>query len=263
MNDTLIRILADKRRHVEQAKSNMSFQQLDTEARQAPAPRGFAKALRTKIEGGDIALITEIKKASPSAGLIRSEFSPAKLAKGYEVGGAACLSVLTDEPYFQGRNQDLIEARTASTLPILRKDFMVDVWQVAEARAIGADCILIIMAAVTDSCAKELHDAAVGYGMDVLIESHDRVEIDRALMLPSGMIGINNRNLRTLKVDLATTEELIALVPPNRLVVSESGIVTPGDIGRIQQCGIHSFLVGESLLRQTDVTAATLELRVG
>ncbi len=263
MADMLEKIIADKRQHVAARKEEQSFDELDRIALAQPKPRPFAQALKNKIVAGDIGLITEIKKASPSAGLIRPDFSPAALAHAYESAGAACLSVLTDTPYFQGENQHLIEARHASTLPILRKDFMIDPWQVAEARSIGTDCILIIMAGVTDSLARDLHDTAVGYGMDVLIETHNRNEVDRALMLPSGMIGINNRNLKTLKIDLRTTEDLIALIPPDRLVVSESGLSTSQDLARMQKVGVHSFLIGESLLRQADIQTATLQLRFG
>lgn len=263
MSDVLEKIINDKRQHVATLKTNKSFTALDQEARNIGKPRPFTKALQSKIMANDVGLIAEIKKASPSAGVIRADFSPAALALAYEDGGAACLSVLTDTPYFQGTNEHLMEARAASTLPILRKDFMIDIWQVAEARAIGADCILVIMAAVTDGLARDLHDVAVGYGMDVLLEVHNRVELDRALMIPSGMIGINNRNLKTLKVDLSTTEDLINLIPPDRLVVSESGLSTPKDLGRMQKVGIHSFLIGEALLKQQDVTAATMQLRFG
>ncbi|MFY9287790.1 MAG: indole-3-glycerol phosphate synthase TrpC [Alphaproteobacteria bacterium] len=262
MNDILAKIIADKQVHIEQQKSLHPFDEMDRAAKKAEAPRPFEIALRAKIKANDIGLITEIKKASPSAGVIRPEFSPAQLAKAYAAGGAACLSVLTDGPYFQGKNEDLIEARAACILPVLRKDFMIDVWQVAEARAIGADCILIIMAAVPDRKALDLYNAAKDYGMDVLIETHDRVELDRALKLPGGLLGINNRNLKTLKVNLRTTEELMVLVPPDRLVVSESGMGSGEDLGRMQKVGVNCFLVGESLLKQPDVTAATLQLRL-
>ncbi len=262
MSDILAKILTDKRAHVERKKAEKPFEIIDEEARRVPPTRGFTKALRVKLAGGDVGLITEIKKASPSAGVIRPDFSPAKLAQAYEAGGAACLSVLTDKPYFQGRNEDLVEARASCTLPVLRKDFMVDVWQVAEARTLGADCILIIMAALSDGRAEDLYHAAIDYGMDVLVEVHDRIEFDRALRLPSGMIGINNRNLKTLKVDLQITEELVVLAPPDRLIVSESGLTTSADLARMQKIGVHCFLVGESLLRQPDVTTATLELRL-
>lgn len=262
MNNILDKILADKRAHVAKLKAEKPFVVIDEEARVTPPTRGFANALRARVKAGDVGLITEIKKASPSAGVIRPDFSPDDLARAYQAGGAACLSVLTDEPYFQGRNQDLVDARAACMLPVLRKDFMVDAWQVAEARTLGADCILIIMAAVTDSTAMELHNAAVEYGMDILIEVHNRIELDRALNLPSGLIGINNRNLKTLKVDLNITGELFVLVPPDRLIVSESGFATSADLARMQKYNVHCFLVGESLLKQSDVTSATLELRL-
>lgn len=261
MNDILQKILVDKRQYVDQQKKLTPWVEIDHKARLMTAPRPFRLALQAKIMSDDIGLITEIKKASPSAGLIRKDFSPSALAQAYEAGGAACLSVLTDTPYFQGTNEHLMEARSATTLPVLRKDFMIDVWQVAEARSIGADCILIILAALADDKAIELHDAALDYGMDVLIEVHDRIELDRALMIPSGMIGINNRNLKTLDVDISTTEQLIKLIPPDRFVVSESGITSAQEIARIQKSGVHSFLIGESLLRQEDVTAATMKLR--
>ncbi len=260
MSDVLEKICAGKRVLVEKLSQQKPFAAIDAEAHKAAPPRGFAKALRAKIDAGGVGLITEIKKASPSAGVIRPDFSPAALAKAYEAGGAACLSVLTDEPYFQGRNEDLIEARAACGLPVLRKDFMLDVWQVAEARALGADCILLIMAALDDQTATALHRAATGYGMDVLIEVHNREELDRALRLPSGMIGINNRNLKTLKVDLAITEQLAPLAPGGRLLVGESGFSTPADIARMRAADVHCFLVGESLLKKQDVTKAVREL---
>ncbi len=257
MINKLVQICADKCAHIANLKLNTSFAELDAKARKAPPPRSFAKALKAKADLTGVGIIAEIKKSSPSAGLIRPSFSPIKLAQAYEEGGAACLSVLTDEPYFQGRNMHLIEAREASTLPVLRKDFMLDTYQVAEARAIGADCILIIMAAMDDiALAIDLHAAAVDYGMDVLIEVHSCEELDRALRLPSGMIGINNRNLKTLKTDLATTEELAPLVPKDRLIVGESGISTPDDIKRLKNVGVNCFLIGESLLKQADVSNA-------
>lgn len=260
MSDVLEKICATTREHVERMKRAKPLAALEAEARQAPPPRGFIRAVREKIAGGNVALITEIKKASPSAGVICPDYAPAALATSYESAGAACLSVLTDIAYFQGKNEDLIAARAASALPVLRKDFMLDVWQVAEARAIGADCILLIMAALDDTRASELHAAAVGYGMDVLIECHNRAELDRALKLPSGLIGINNRNLKTLKTDLATTEELARHVPQGRILVSESGISTPEDIARLRRSGAHAFLIGESLLKQGDVRQAVERL---
>lgn len=260
MSDTLQKICAATREHVDRMKQSKSLAALDAEAKQADAPRGFVHAVQKKIAGGDIALITEIKKASPSAGMICADYAPAAIAKAYESAGAACLSVLTDIAYFKGSNQDLIEARAACKLPVLRKDFMLDVWQVAEARAIGADCILLIMAMLEDTQAADLHAAATGYGMDILIESHDRAELDRALKLPSGLIGINNRNLKTLKTDLAVTEQLSPHVPQGRILVSESGIATQTDIARMRRANAHTFLVGESLLKQGDIGAALKRL---
>ncbi len=261
MTDVLQQICATTREHVARAKSLKSLAQLESEAKQAPATRGFIRAIQAKIAAGEIALITEIKKASPSAGVIRPDFSPAAIARAYEKAGAACLSVLTDIAYFQGQDADLVEARAACTLPVLRKDFMLDVWQVTEARAIGADCILLIMAALDDTLAADLHAAAVAHGMDVLIETHDRAELDRALKLPSGLIGINNRNLKTLKTDLTVTEDLARYVPADRILVSESGIATAAYIARLRQCRANTFLIGESLLRQGDVGAAINRLR--
>jgi len=257
MGDILEKICADKREHVAHVSKAIPFEMVDAKARKADPPRGFAKVLGAKSARGEIGLIAEIKKASPSAGVIRPDFSPADLAQTYEKGGAACLSVLTDAPYFKGRNEDLVAARAACALPVLRKDFMLDVWQVAEARATSADCILLIMAALDDKTANALHKAATDYGMDVLIEVHDKAELERALRLPSGLIGINNRNLKTLKVDLAVTEELAPLIPAGRTIVSESGLSTPADLARMQACGVHCFLIGESLLKQKDVTEAT------
>jgi indole-3-glycerol phosphate synthase len=260
MTDILQKICADKLDHIRLLKAAKPFATLDREARQIPPPRGFTAALEEKIRRGGIGLITEIKKASPSAGIIRPNFSPAAIAQAYAAAGAACLSVLTDAPYFDGRNEDLIEARAACALPVLRKDFMLDVWQVAEARAIGADCILLIMAALDDAAAADLHAAACDYKMDVLIEVHNREELDRALRLPGGLLGINNRNLKTLHTDLAVTEELSKYIPAGRILVSESGIATHTDISRLRQSGAHCFLIGESLLKQGDVQAAIKKL---
>jgi len=260
MTDTLQKICADTRAETEKRKRQKPFSALEAVARGAPEVRGLAAALQAKADAGKIGLIAEIKKASPSAGDIRPDYSPAAIARAYAEAGAACLSVLTDTPYFKGSNDDLIAARAACALPVLRKDFMLDVWQVAEARAIGADCILLIMAALDDENAADLHDAAGDYGMDVLIEVHNEFELERALALPSGLIGINNRDLKTLKVDLAVTETLFRHVPCGRLVVSESGIVTPADIARLRKTGVNCFLVGESLLKQQDVKAATRRL---
>lgn len=260
MSDKLAQICADKRAHVARQKERVSLAELEAQARQAPAPRGFESALRAKMAQGKIGLIAEIKKASPSAGLIRPDFDPAALAKAYAQGGAACLSVLTDEPYFQGCNAYLETARKACDLPVLRKDFIVDPWQIVEARAIGADCVLLILAALEDALAQTLHATATAWGMDVLLESHNREELDRALRLPSGILGINNRNLKTLVTDLSATESLAASVPPGRLLVSESGIATHQDLQRLGKVGAHCCLVGESLMRQPDVLAATRAL---
>lgn len=258
----LTQILATKAEEVAERRTLRSLGELD--AVDAGPVRGFAAALQAKIDAGGFALIAEIKKASPSKGLIREDFDPADHARAYTEGGAACLSVLTDAPWFQGHEDFLVAARAACDLPVLRKDFMVDPWQVAEARAIGADAILIIVAALEDAMMRDIEAAAIERGMDVLVEVHDEAELDRALsQLQSRLIGVNNRDLRSFETDLGVTERLAKLVPPGTLLVGESGIANHADCQRLAQSGVKTFLVGESLMRQHDVTAATRALLEG
>ncbi|MGB1539486.1 MAG: indole-3-glycerol phosphate synthase TrpC [Rickettsiales bacterium] len=254
-------ICEKKREHVQAKMRKLSEHALRMHLSEAPPLRGFTRALRAKVDAGGIGLIAEIKKASPSKGLIRSDFSPAVLARSYAAGRATCLSVLTDEPYFQGNDANIALARGASGLPVLRKDFMLCPYQIIESRVLGADCILLIMAALSNIEAAELEALAHELGMDVLIEVHDEAELERAVThLKSPLLGVNNRNLKTLEVDLATGERLATLMPADRMKVCESGVYSHNDVLRMKRAGYNCFLVGESLMRETDVTKATQKL---
>ena len=259
MSDVLTLICEHKRDYVAGRKKIHPPDRVEAAAREAALPRGFQARLDEAVDAGRVGLIAEIKRASPSKGLIREDYDPAALARAYEAGGAACLSVLTDL-HFEGHDVDLIDALSAVDLPVLRKDFIIDPYQIAESRALGADCVLLIMAALTNSQAEELEAAAAGFGLDVLLEVHDRDELARALKLKSPLIGINNRNLKTFDVDLSVTESLVYPIPAGKTVVSESGISTAEDLARLSKAGINCFLVGESLMREDDVEAATRAL---
>jgi indole-3-glycerol phosphate synthase len=258
--DILAEICARTRETVARRKAERPQVAVEAAAEAAPPVRWFRAALAARQAAGGYGLIAEIKKASPSAGLIRPDFDAAQLAKAYEAGGATCLSVLTDEPYFQGRDEDLVAARAACKLPVLRKDFMVDPWQIAESRALGADCVLLIMAVLDDKTALEMAQVARRYGMDALVEVHDAAELERAARLETGFIGINNRDLKTLRTDLAVTERLVPRAPRGAMLVCESGIGSPAHVERMAKAGAKSFLVGESLMRQADVATAVRAL---
>jgi indole-3-glycerol phosphate synthase len=263
MADILAKIEAKKREEIAGAKHARPFATVEAAAKAAPRPRGFVAAIERRLASKEFALIAEIKKASPSKGLIRADFNPPALARAYEAGGATCLSVLTDAPWFQGSLQHLVAAREAARLPVLRKDFMYDIYQVVEARAWGADCILIIMGAVDDYVAQDLEDTARSFSMDVLLEVHDERELERALRRRSKLIGINNRDLKTFVTSMSTAKRLGPKVPPNRVAVGESGISQRSDLLYLEDAGITTFLVGESLMRQANVEAATRTLLYG
>jgi indole-3-glycerol phosphate synthase len=260
VSDVLARIAADTRAEVARRKAERPLDSVARAARRAEPPRGFATRLAQAVARGRYGLIAEIKRASPSKGLIRADFDPEALARAYAAGGATCLSVLTDQPWFQGRDEYLVAARGAVDLPVLRKDFMLEPWQIYESRSLGADCVLLIMALLSDDEARALAALAAELGMDALVEVHDAAEMERAHAVPSRLVGINNRNLKTLQVDLAVTEQLAPRAPAGRLLVAESGLFTPADLARMKRAGAGVFLIGESLMRQDDVAAATRAL---
>lgn len=261
MSDALTKICADKHDHVAASKTARSLADVEAAAKEAPPPRGFYAALKNASDDRRYGLIAEVKKASPSKGLIREDFDPPAIAQAYERGGATCMSVLTDIPYFQGADAHFEAAHDAVSLPAIRKDFMIDLYQVPEARALGADCILVILAALDDGLAAELEASALDWGMDVLIEVHNAEELDRAMKLKSPLLGINNRNLKTLKTDIETTRQLAPrVIDADRLVVSESGLYTPEDLASMYDAGARCFLIGESLMRQDDIETATRAL---
>ena len=259
MNNVLKQICAAKRKHIADKQAVRSLDKIKNDCRSGPQPRGFLKALKQASRNG-YGLISEIKRSSPSKGLIRKDFNPANLASAYQAGGATCISVLTDKPYFNGDDKDLIEARNAVDLPVLRKDFMLEPYQIYESRALGADCILLIMAALSQADAIELEDIAYSHGMDVLIEIHNQNELERALKLKSSMIGINNRDLKTLETNISTTQNLARFVPKDKTIISESGLNTPKDLAGMALEGVRCFLIGESLMRQNNVTTAVKNL---
>ena len=257
MSDILTRICEDKRLHIAKCQEQRSLESIEITAKQASPARGFAASLNAAVNAGLYGLIAEIKKASPSKGIICDDFDPLSLARSYELGGASCLSILTDVPYFQGSDTDLIEARSTISLPVLRKDFMLDPYQIIESRALGADCVLLIMAILDDIQAKELEDTAKSVGLDVLVEIHNSNELDRALRLETPLIGINNRNLKTFEVDLKMTESLIPYIPKDRTIISESGISRPFDMARLSEAGANCFLIGEAFMRSKNIEAVT------
>jgi len=259
MNNVLKQICAAKRKHIADKQAVRSLDKIKNDCRSGSQPRGFLKALKQASRNG-YGLISEIKRSSPSKGLIRKDFNPTNLASAYQAGGATCISVLTDKPYFNGDDKDLIEARNAVDLPVLRKDFMLEPYQIYESRALGADCILLIMAALSQADAIELEDIAYSHGMDVLIEIHNQNELERALKLKSSMIGINNRDLKTLETNISTTQNLARFVPKDKIIISESGLNTPKDLAEMALEGVRCFLIGESLMRQNNVTTAVKNL---